>query len=151
MIGHSNHSWSAFAKLLTDHKVTALIDVRNYPKSFLGHFCADQLASALPALGISYHHRPALGGRHPLPETKLREHIAQLPLDAGVCLMCSEGDYTACHRHYLLAPLLLELGVLIHQIRRDGSLTQDTGPTPATLAKTRRFRPAAETQMNLFE
>lgn len=143
MIGHSNLRWEAFTALLEQSGVRRLLDVRTSPRSrWCPHFNADKLAIQLPALGIGYQHLPALGGKDPRPIPELRAAIAQLlPLPEGTCLMCSEADYHECHRHYLLAPLLLAEGVQIKQIQRDGSLTEDAGPTPATLEKMRSFLP----------
>ncbi len=32
--------------------------------------------------------------------------------------MCSEGNYKACHRHYLLAPILIDLGIKMLQVQK---------------------------------
>src|SRR5712691_7578193 len=90
MIGHSRHPWPRFMELLALHQVEVLVDVL-------------------------YAHTPELGGRNPLPLIELGQHlerILNLPMwgPSRMCLMCSEGDYHECHRHYLLAPLVLKLG-----------------------------------------
>ncbi|WP_180540759.1 DUF488 domain-containing protein [Nevskia soli] len=143
MVGHSRHPWLDFAALLTRHGVERLIDVRNYPQSrFCPHFNARRMAEALDELGIEYQHRGELGGKHPLPYERLRSEIqGMLPLRNVTCLMCSEGKYVECHRHYFLAPLFLEVGVSVDQILPDGSLLHDSGPTPQTLHKMRDWLP----------
>jgi hypothetical protein len=100
--------------------------------------------------GIVYEGAPVLGGLDPAPRATL---VAELPKAAAselrTALMCSEGKYTDCHRHYLLVPVLLELGWTIIQINRDGSATTDTGPNRATL---KRFGQAVpeDLQCSLF-
>ncbi len=144
MIGHSKHPWNEFVKLLQAHRVLCLVDVRTSPRSrWMPHFNAEALARQLAEIGVAYRHLPALGGKDPLPIPELRKTIAAelLPLAAGVCLMCSEGNHVECHRHYLLAPLFLELGIQVLQIDRSGSLTEDPGPTAATLERMRAFLP----------
>lgn len=144
MIGHSNHSWDWFAELLTRNAVTLLIDVRTSPQSrFCPQFNAKTLgANLVSRLGIGYHHAPVLGGKNPYPLDEQRRHIVEeLPLITGACLMCSEGNYRTCHRHYTLTPLFLALGFTVEQILPDGSRVKDTGPTPATLQKMRAFLP----------
>src|SRR5947209_7963153 len=143
MIGHSKHSWAKFSRLLKDHDVQTLIDVRTYARSrFQPWFNLSDLKARLERIGITYRHTPELGGREPRSIRELREYIAGLlPLQPGTCFMCSEGDFRECHRHYFLAPLFIEVGITVEQIGTDSSLTQDDGPTPATLHKMREHLP----------
>jgi uncharacterized protein (DUF488 family) len=145
MVGHSNHTFDRFAELLTRHQVTLLVDVRSSPQSrFCPHFNAKRLALSLAVLGIRYLHAPQLGGKNPLPVAELRRDVAALlPLTQVTALMCSEGKFQECHRHYLLTPLFVERGVWVEQILPDGALVPDAGPTEATLRKMRAGLPAA--------
>src|SRR5277367_4220599 len=54
-VGHSNHTIEHFIALLTRHGVTALGDVRSFPRSrFNPQFNRDRLEAALRAHGIGY-------------------------------------------------------------------------------------------------
>src|SRR5919204_4506521 len=63
-VGHSTRSLDELVALLRRESVTAVADVRMYPRSRrMPHFNADALEVSLPSAGISYLHLPALGGR----------------------------------------------------------------------------------------
>jgi uncharacterized protein (DUF488 family) len=144
MIGHSTHKWERFVELLQMHEIQFLLDVRTKPQSrWSPQFNVAFLAEHLPEAGIRYSHQKVLGGKDPRPIPEIRAAIEQLlPLEKA-CMMCSEGDYLECHRHYLLAPVLLELQVPIIQIRPTGEAVEDTGPSAKTLKKMRQFLPNA--------
>jgi uncharacterized protein (DUF488 family) len=143
MIGHSNLTWPVFAGLLSQHGIETLADVRSSPRSrFQPHFNIGAMQKALPP--VHYLHLPDLGGKNPLSITVQRIALSRVLEDQSesvLCLMCSEGDFHECHRHYILAPLAIELGYEVHQIKKDGSTELDLGPTPATLHKMREFMP----------
>jgi hypothetical protein len=132
MIGHSNHDWKTFAELLKKHEITRLIDVRSSARSRLPHFNQAFLSGTLEP-GI-YSHWPLLGGKNPQPAEVLRREMKRLltsygaSRDARLALMCTEGDFRECHRHYLLAPIAREMGWRVVQINKDGSLVEDRGP-----------------------
>jgi uncharacterized protein (DUF488 family) len=126
MIGHSNHDWPTFKQLLLDHAIGTLIDVRSSPRSRFAQFDGGRLRVNLAP--IVYEHWPSLGGRDTAarePQTELKRLLQSADQDSSprMCLMCSEGDYRECHRHYLLAPLAIELGWNVIQVNRYGSLT----------------------------
>jgi uncharacterized protein (DUF488 family) len=129
MLGHSNHDWRSFVALLEKHEIGKLIDVRTSPYSRLPHFCSGFLRRTLPE-GM-YEHWPALGGLKRFDERAVRRGVRQLLHGANgsrLCLMCSEGDYRACHRHTLLTPIVRSLAWRVMQIDRSGALTEDYGP-----------------------
>ena len=130
MAGHSNHTVAEFLALLAKHGVQTLVDVRSFPRSkYTPQFDTEVLAPAAAAAGMRYEHRPQLGGRFAIAEEKLRANLATLPAASErICLMCSEGDFHKCHRHYLLAPLLISAGHQVRQIARDGAAREDAGP-----------------------
>lgn len=137
MIGHSNHPWPVFEGLLVSAGVHLLVDVRSVARSrFSPQFNAKAMSEKLAAAGIGYLHVPELGGKNPRPIPELRAIVGRgLPLRDGTCLMCSEKDYRECHRHYLLAPLFIELGIEVVQLLADGSSIPDHGPSRETLRK----------------
>src|SRR5689334_6652520 len=66
-IGHSNRAIEDFLAMLQAHGVQHLVDVRTAPRSRHNpQFNRDTLPQSLLQIGISYTHRPDLGGlRHP--------------------------------------------------------------------------------------
>ena len=130
MIGHSNLDWATFSGLLTRHGITRLIDVRTHATSRWPQYNGDALQSALGAI---YRHWPALGGHYAFSEAAVERTLKDLLNQSGaerVALMCSEGDFRRCHRHTMLAPILLRLGWRVLQIGGDGGLVEDFGPHP---------------------
>ena len=141
-IGHSNHSEDSFFALLRMHEIGTLIDVRTRPRSRFRQFNQRNLASSVGNLGMGYLYMGSELGGHPEQEelydttghlvyeriayTKdFREGIQRLEGLAAtrkLALMCAEGDPMKCHRHPLLARSLIEKGVQVLHIRRDGSL-----------------------------
>ena len=52
-IGHSNHEWDVFARLLATHSVSCILDVRSSPYSrYTPQFNREALAERLHAAGI---------------------------------------------------------------------------------------------------
>jgi uncharacterized protein (DUF488 family) len=129
-IGHSVLEPGEFVRLLHEHDVELLVDVRRYPASRrVPHFNAGVLAETLESAGIGYRHAEALGGRRePLPDSPnggwenpgfrgyadhmdTTEFVAALyELEADTrerqtAVMCAEADWRRCHRR-LLADML---------------------------------------------
>lgn len=125
-IGHSTRSLEELIAALQAHEITALADIRSFPMSrHVPQFNRDNLARALPPLGIEYRWIQKLGGRRKRvlpkgesPNTALRsdsfrnyadymltadfaEGIAELLALAAthrVAYMCAERVYFRCHR-----------------------------------------------------
>src|SRR5260370_42391270 len=120
MIGHSNHTWPKFLSLLTQHGIKYLVDVRNRPQSrFSPQFNAGHMMHALSQAGIQYAHVSLFGGKAPQPKSILKPALADFLGREGrtpqIAMVCSEGKFIECHRHYLLAPVIIELGDQIIQ------------------------------------
>jgi hypothetical protein len=134
-IGHSTRPIAEFVRLLRAHAVTRLIDVRTVPRSRHNpQFSRDILPAALRAAGISYLHRPALGGlRRPMPDSPntgwrnlsfrgYADHMQTSAFHSAVtelielargdrlALMCAEAVPWRCHRS-LIADALLVRGI----------------------------------------
>ncbi len=142
-IGHSNHTWKAFAGLLSAHGVQVLVDVRTTPSSRFAPF-ADRrhLPKLLDDEGVKYVFLgKELGGKpddHSLYDEKGKPdyrmmsqsssfgrgiaRLIELAEDATVALMCAEEDPAKCHRTRLLGPALVRYGVEQVHIRGDASL-----------------------------
>ena len=147
-IGHSNVAAERLIALLEQHGIRTLCDVRSAPYSrYNPQFNRETLAATLQAAGISYRFMGnALGG---MPaDAALRSadgsrpdyaKIARSPdfqralsqlIDLGqrspAAFMCGEADYHGCHRHRLIAPALIERGVLVWHIMPDGGREHGT-------------------------
>ena len=141
-IGHSNHSWEAFARLLNQHRIDALADVRSVPASrFNPQFNRSSLWASLRHSDIGYVNLGAeLGGRPQDPacyengrvrydrmaETgTFRRGLALVKAEAAnhrVVLMCAEKDPLDCHRTLLVAQALVADGVDVLHVLSDGAL-----------------------------
>jgi uncharacterized protein (DUF488 family) len=60
-------------------------------------------------------------------------NLLDLATEYRTAIMCSEGDHRQCHRHKLITPALLDLGVHVLHIQPDGSLV-DEDKEPRQLA-----------------
>ena len=142
MIGHSNHRLSELLSLIEKYNIQTLWDVRSYPSSRFPWFVYSNLRESCEKQEIKYYSVKRLGGKNPLPVTKLRELLDYfLPPTNPSCMMCSEGKHVECHRHYLLTPIILKMGYRVFQIQRDGSLIEDKGPDQKTLQKNAQYLP----------
>lgn len=141
-VGHSNHTFEAFAALLCHHAVTAVADVRSAPYSrFNPQFNRETLAVALANRGIRYVFLgEQLGARSDDPTTFRdgRVQYARLAATEGfrsgierllratsqfvVALMCAEKEPLDCHRTILIAPALAAKGVQVQHILANGNL-----------------------------
>jgi uncharacterized protein (DUF488 family) len=142
-VGHSNHEFDAFARLLTQERIEFLIDVRSFPYSrFASHFNRDELQQRIRQLGIGYLFLgEELGGRptsddhydedgHALYAAMSREPAFRGAIDrvlegAGthrLALVCSEGDPHDCHRRLLVGRVLAERGAQLRHILPDGTV-----------------------------
>ncbi|MCB1977800.1 MAG: DUF488 domain-containing protein [Burkholderiaceae bacterium] len=136
-IGHSTHSFDAFAALLEQENVERIVDVRKLTGSRrFPQFNADALSPALQDRGIGYQHIVQLGGRRGRTLAK-GEHspngywtndsfrryadyaltddfaagMAQLRAasqDTRCALMCAEAVWWRCHRRIITDYLLQE-------------------------------------------
>jgi len=136
MIGHSNHRVEKFLGLLKRHEIKALWDVRTSPRSYrFPWFDRDALRLSCQSADIDYLHMGKLGGKDPLPPAGVRDFLRYvLPPTTLTAMMCSEGDFHGCHRHYLLAPVVVLMGYRVLQITQDGDTIEDRGNTPPARA-----------------
>ena len=142
-IGHSDHRPDRLVKLLVDHQIQLIVDVRSHPGSRrVPHANASSLRALFGVAGMQYlpmGHR--LGGRPTDPscydrETgkpdygamqhtpSFREGLAQLVGMAStkrVCIMCAEEDPARCHRMLLIGMALQRMGLGVTHIRGDGA------------------------------
>jgi len=134
-IGHSTHSLEAFLRLLVEHNIGVVADVRSAPYSrYNPQFNKDTLSASLKEHGIKYVYLgKELGGRtfdssyeEEFSRTALfQEGIARIIKGSAmyrIALMCAEKDPIECHRGFRIAPTLVEEGIRVLHILSDGSL-----------------------------
>lgn len=141
-IGHGNHSREAFLAQLTRAEVGYLVDVRSTPYSrFQPDFTREPLEHVLRENRLQYVFMGDLLGGRPKDDdcytngkvdyTKTRKKdffcrgIARLKkaYEQGlrVCLLCSEGQPSQCHRAKLVAAALGDEGIDVTHLLPDGS------------------------------
>lgn len=140
-IGHGPRSFGEVAAALTGHAVSVIVDVRSSPHSRHAlDFTRDRLIHLAAEANLGYRWLgDRLGGRPDDPElwqddapdwtaigqgTAFRAGITELDglARAGrVALLCAELDPTRCHRAFLIAPALEQLGYAVVHILPDGT------------------------------
>src|SRR5215216_3066399 len=147
-IGHSNILVERLIALLRQHAIVALCDVRSMPYSrYNPQFNRETLADTLRSAEIAYHFmgdslggKPADGtlrtGDGALPDyakiaaspifNRDLDQLIALGVRGPTAFMCSEADFRSCHRHKLIAPALIERGVIVLHILPDGGIEHGT-------------------------
>lgn len=143
-IGHTNHSHEEFLKLLKQHSITYLLDVRSTPYSqYTCQFNKDVISEALVANGIKYYYMGKFFGARPddkslytsdnyLDFEKMRSSElfkkgldnVMKGLDEGnnIVLMCTEKDPMDCHRAIMVSRGFALKGIEVNHILPDGKL-----------------------------
>lgn len=144
-IGHSNQSADNFIALLKTYNIEEVFDVRTKPYSRFRHFSREPLRDRLARHRIQYVYMGEELGGHPEHQKYYSVHgrvvyqrLATSPdfrrglrkavraieecERNSIALMCTEEDPAKCHRHPLLAKVLMERGLEVLHIRRDGSV-----------------------------
>ena len=130
LIGHGNMEVKEFTNVLKEKKIETLVDVRSVPYSkFVPQFNRENLKKILEENKIDYVYMgEILGGRHPegfdkyMNSNQFRKGIAIL--EEGIssstsAIMCSEIDYTKCHRRFIGSKLTDE-GFNVEDISKKG-------------------------------
>jgi uncharacterized protein (DUF488 family) len=110
---------SEFIDKLKEYRIGLVVDVRSRPFSrYHPHFCRKNLETTLPSHDIGYLFRGAnLGGMEENVGYELAiKEVLELSQSVRLALMCSEGDFTQCHRYTMLTPDLEALGVNVEHI-----------------------------------
>jgi len=141
-IGHSNHSAEEFLRLLGQHGIQAVADVRSQPHSrFVPHFNQEAIGAFLQRNGMEYVFLGRELGARREEQTCYADgraeydRIAELPLFREgiqricrgtmryrIALMCSEKDPLFCHRCVLVGRVLAVAGIAVRHIHGDGHL-----------------------------
>ncbi len=146
-IGHSNHPADTLVKLLRQHDIEVLVDIRSNPNSKWAPYANPyDLKLILNSSDILYVYLGNLLGGRPTNldsrdakngkpdyqamqnEKTFEKGINQL-LEGiekyRVCLMCSEEDPSVCHRNLLVGNSLQQHGVQVLHIRGNGQIQTD--------------------------
>ena len=103
-IGYQHYSLETFLKVLDNHSITKLVDVRSVPYSVRKEFARPSLKSVL---GDRYVWKRELGGKaYPHKHEGYDEAIQwlrDLAVTDNVCIMCMESDAQKCHREFWIA------------------------------------------------
>jgi uncharacterized protein (DUF488 family) len=142
-IGHSNIAIERCIDLLRRYSIQVLVDTRSQPYSrYAPQFNRETLNTSLYQADITYLYLgDQLGGRpkgdqyygqdekvdyHWLADAPFyRAGIARLRREAEghfLAIMCSEADYTKCHRYHLITRTLVHDGVEVQHILHSGDL-----------------------------
>jgi len=143
-VGHSNLDFLPFVKLLKDHSVDLLIDVRSQPRSSrFPQFSQPGFDKMIEDAGIRYLFLgEELGGRPDDPDAYRQDGVVDYrarrksyAFHAGVervlnelqrascALLCAEEDPLECHRFLMICPELVRMGIRPLHIRK-GSETE---------------------------
>lgn len=126
-MGHGARSAAAFASLLQESRIAALVDVRAYPLSRRhAHFSREPLAAVFAGAGIQYRWEGrALGGMRKggyaaHMEAPLFVQAAQWLIGASQpsCIMCAETNPDDCHRSHIADWLVAHGERVIHLVAR---------------------------------
>ena len=142
-IGHSTIEIKRYIDLLRRYSIQVLVDTRSQPYSrYAPQFNRETLNTSLSKADITYLYLgDQLGGRPQddqyygqngnvdydgLADAPFyRAGIARLRREAEascVAIMCSEADYTKCHRYNLITRTLVHDGIEVQHILRSGDL-----------------------------
>lgn len=143
-IGYGNQPWSSFERLLHQHSIDIVVDVRSIPESRNPSYTRDALRTALSDRTIDYVFMGrSLGGRPQAAECydeqghvdyarmsqneTYQRGIARLlrtqDSERSIALLCSESKPEECHRSKLISMSLLSHGVDVLHIRPDSACT----------------------------
>jgi len=142
-IGHSDRTLEDFVKLLKDHKIAVVFDVRSVPYSRrVPQFNRENLDKSLRDANINYVYLGAeLGGRPADPScynedgkvaydlvAKTRpfkeglQRVVNAAAHSSVVLMCVEKDPLDCHRALLVGHALHQQGYEVQHILEQGNV-----------------------------
>lgn len=153
-VGHGTLESDQLTALVIGAGIAGIVDVRAFPGSRrFPHFAREAMGQSVPAAGLGYEWRPALGGwRKPQPgspnvalrnpsfqgyadymaSAPFRDALDHLVADAGerdLAVMCSESVWWRCHRRLIADAAVLLSGVEVLHLLHDGRL-QTHLPTP---------------------
>lgn len=143
-IGHSIHPLSKFLKLLAQHNIDCLIDIRSNPcLKYAAQFNREYLESELKQKNIRYLFMgDVLGAKYDDANLKfedgkvdytkiweikefkgaIEQVICEIKQGRVIVFMCSEKEPFHCHRFASVSHALTMQGITVNHILKDGSL-----------------------------
>ena len=121
-VGHGKNDIKEFMDVLKKHKIRTLIDVRSIPRSrWVPAYNRQKLEVLCPDENIEYIWRgKSLGGFGEIPHEFFMKGISELVergKEDNIIIMCSESDYTKCHRYQKITPELEKAGVAVTHLK----------------------------------
>jgi uncharacterized protein (DUF488 family) len=139
-VGHSNLSFMRFISLIQDNNINHVIDVRSIPYSRRAPWSnKSRLPELLKPFRIRYTYLGhKLGGKKQVIEQRSKQQdvtpqniyddaiqaLIFLSMRDNLTLLCAEGDPKNCHRQHIIAQTLLDSGLRVVHILKDGSLKE---------------------------
>ncbi len=139
-VGHSNLSFMRFISLIQDNNINHVIDVRSIPYSRRAPWSnKSRLPELLKPFRIRYTYLGhKLGGKKQVLEQRSKQQdvtpqdiyddaiqaLIFLSMRDNLTLLCAEGDPKNCHRQHIIAQTLLDFGLRVVHILKDGSLKE---------------------------
>ena len=145
-VGHGRHPFAHFLRLLREHGIEFVCDVRSAARSRWPQYQGRALEESLRENGIGYEWLPECGGKVVAPPAELArglERVMELAAEVRVALLCSESQpLTAharpranCHRVGLLsAPLKARGARLVHILPDGGTVELNEAELPSPWA-----------------
>ena len=142
-VGHSNYALADFVRLVDEHKIEVIVDVRSNPYSkYAKHFHGPLLDKTLADYDIKYVYLGHLLGGKPKESefydsagqvdyaglarsSKFVEGmqcLQQIMKSSRVALMCGEEDPSCCHRHLLIGKEAVKNGLVVKHIRKNAEI-----------------------------
>lgn len=118
-MGCSTKTSEEFISKLKEFGINLLVDVRTSPYSrWASNFNKEEIEILVKDNGIAYLYRGKnLGGLGENVDFDLAiEEVVRLSEHSIIAIMCSEADYTKCHRYKILTPKLVKAGVKVEHI-----------------------------------
>ena len=113
---------SRHASFANKRKLPALLDQEG-----VGHVQLGDSLGAKPSDPSLYDEAGAPDYERIAATPAFSKGVEELAVETMVAIMCAEEDPTKCHRRLLIGPPLLERGIGLRHIRKDGSV-QVEGP-----------------------
>jgi uncharacterized protein (DUF488 family) len=139
-VGHSNLSFMRFISLIQANDVNHIIDIRSIPYSRRAPWSnKSRLSEMLRPFRVQYtylghklggekksieHHAKQQGVTTQAIYDEAIQVLLQLSLREKLSLLCAEGDPAHCHRQHIVAQTLIDSGVKVIHILKDGSLKE---------------------------
>jgi len=175
-IGHSNRKIEEFNRVLVQHGVTRVVDVRRYPSSTHNpQFNKAALGHSLSRVSIAYEHIAALGGRREARDGTTKNGAWKEPAfrnyadfaltgefqsalkqlvshaEAEICaIMCAERNWRQCHRQIIADYLIADGWSVTHVVDEVNSEPAMMSPSAVVLHDRTILYPASQGELGLI-